>query len=70
MNINPDSKETLALNLFTGGNSPPALANALARNERHPNGCNGSPLAASKMEPSPTVLLSYDYGTITKTRKM
>jgi len=59
MNINPENKDALSSSLLVGGNSPPALANALALakrgvawNERHPDGYNGSPLAASQMAKS------------------
>lgn len=41
MTTNSDNKDSLSLNLNLGGNSPPA----------NPNGYNGSPLAALKMEP-------------------
>jgi len=39
MNIHPENKDSLLLNLLVGSNSPPA----------NPNGYNGSPLAAFKM---------------------
>ena len=40
MNIHPENKDSLPLNLLVGSNSPPA----------NPNGYNGSPLAAFKMD--------------------
>ncbi len=46
MNINPENKDALSVNLLVGGNSPPAVFMPVGL---YPIGYNGSPLAAFQM---------------------